>query len=405
MWGNNMSTSTIDRYQQLTLAYMSLCSLAIFAYAILNPLYVWDMLGYVAAVHQLNGVDTSQLHHYVFSELKANTTSAVFQELTSGTPYRLTMSKDPEAFIQQIPFYNIRVLFVLLIDAMSKLGLGLYESIHVLTAGFGASALIIVYIGLREQIHSLFWLTTPLAIYAVTTDIELLQQGGVDTFAFFWMCLILVFYVRASKLLLPALAISVLVRTDLIILAAIIFALLLFQDKSNRKVIIAWGVATLVIYFSINAWAGNYGWYTLIHFVFVTDMSATHPAVYSQFKSFGLYDYLGFLFSLHSWISKWFWVCIGCSLVSLFVYGFLYKKHYQQLHDKSFVGMQRMNIFCVISIAYIILHYMLFPAFFMRFFIGSCFFMILSMFSSFSYLSHARGESEDVLQRVLITRN
>jgi len=150
---------------------------------------------------------------------------------------------------------------------MSKLGLGLYESIHVLTAGFGASALIIVYIGLREQIHSLFWLTTPLAIYAVTTDIELLQQGGVDTFAFFWMCLILVFYVRASKLLLPALAISVLVRTDLIILAAIIFALLLFQDKSNRKIIIAWGVATLVIYFSINAWAGNYGWYTLIHFV------------------------------------------------------------------------------------------------------------------------------------------
>jgi hypothetical protein len=261
---------------------------------------------------------------------------------------------------------------------------------HIISAGLGSASLLIIYLGLRKQVLSLFWLITPLVLFGVTIDLRTIQQGGVDIFAFFWLSLTIVCYVRNSKLLLPTVALCVLVRTDLIIFAALLLVVLLLTDKSNRKQITIWGIVTLTAYFSVNTWAGNYGWHALIHFVFVTDMSATHPAVYSQFSSFNFQDYLGFLVAPSSWISKWFWLCIGCFLVSFCSYYRLRKSLPSQTKFHAFLAMQRLNIICLLCIAYVVIHYLFFPAIFMRFFIGPCFFMVVSMLGTLSYAYRVR---------------
>ena len=380
------------RYQTLTLAFMVCCCASIFIFTILNPGYAWDMLGYAASVLSLNGIQIPEIHAIVFADLKTYATAETYQELTASTSYRVTMSTDPEAFSQQIPFYKIRLLYLLLIDALTNLGLGIFESMHIISAGLGTASLLLVYLGLRNQVMSLFWLITPLVLFGVTIDLRIMQQGGVDIFAFFWLSLTIVCYVRGSKMLLPTVALCVLVRTDLIIFAALLLAVLLLTDKSNRKQIVICGIVTLVAYFSVNSWAGNYGWHALIHFVFVTDMSATHPAVYSHYSSFNFHDYLKFLGSPTSWISKWFWLCIGCSLVSFISYYWLRKSPPTQSQVHAFLAMQRLNIACLLCVAYVVLHYIFFPAIFMRFFIGQCFFMVVSMLSTLSYIYRVKHD-------------
>lgn len=374
------------RYQTVTLALILASCAYIFIFSLLHPYDVWDMLGYAAAVQSLNGADISEIHATVFADFKTHTTAATYQELTTSTPYRMTMSTSPDAFSQQIPFYKIRLLYVLLLVAMTHMGFEVFESMHIVSAGFASAGLLLIYLGLRNQVHSLLWLLIPIVFVGVTTDLRIVQQGGVDTFAFFWMSLTIVCYVRGSKLLLPMLALCVLVRTDFIIHAALMFAVLLFSDKSNRKLIVIWGIATLLTYFALNEWAGNYGWFSLIHFVFVSDMSATHPADYSQYSSFNLQDYLGFVLTMDSWISKWLWLCIGCSLVSFSGYLWYCKTPSTQSLAHAFQATQRLNIACFICLAYVAIHYILFPAIFMRFFIGSCLFMVVSMLGTASYL-------------------
>lgn len=365
---------------------MVACSVSIFIFAILNPLDIWDMLGYAASVHSLNGVEISELHATVYADIKAHVTATAYLDLTSSDSYRMTMALDPEAFSQQIPFYKIRLLFILLLDALTKVGLGMFESMHFISAGFGSAGLLLVYLGLRNHVHSLLWVIMPLVLFGLTNDLQLLQQGGVDTFTFFWVALTVICYVRGSKVLLPILALSVLVRTDLILHVALMFAVLLLRNKSNRKQIVIWGIASMAMYFTVNTWAGNFGWFALIHFVFVSDLLATHPAVYSQVSSFNLHDYIGFLVSPRGWISKWLWLSIGCASVSFFSYLWYRKTATTQSLVHAFLAMQRLNVVCLICVAYVVLHYIFFPAVFMRFFVGSCFFMFVSMLSTLSYI-------------------
>lgn len=379
------------RYQTLTLAFIVSCSVSIFIFALLNPFDVWDMLGYAASVHSLNGIEISELHATVFTDFEAHASAAAYKELTASSSYRMTMSTDPEAFSQQIPFYKIRLLYVLLLDALTKFGLGIFESMHIVSAGSGSAGLLLAYLGLRSQVHSLLWFIMPIVFFGVTTNLLIVQQGGVDAFAFFWISLTVICYVRSSKLLLPTLALCVLVRTDLIIHVALMFAVLLLTDRSSRKQIVMWGGLTLAAYFTVNAWAENFGWYSLIHFVFVSDMSATHPAVYSKIRSFNLHDYMRFLLSTHGWVSSWLWLCIGSALTSFFGYFWYCIKPTAQSLVQPFLAMQRLNIIAFVCVAYVVLHYLLFPALFMRFFVGPCFFMVVSMLSTFSYVYRSKS--------------
>ncbi len=376
-----------DRNRVLALLFIATYCIAQFAHTLLNPSEVWDMLGYAASVHSLTGASSAEIHATVFSDLKAYATPAEYQELTSSTPYRITMSTDPEAFSQQIPFYKIRLLYVFLLLALTKCGIGMYEATHILSAAFANAGILVLFLGLRNYVHSVLWIVVPVFFYGITTNQLLIQQGGVDTFAFFWMSLTVVCYLRGSKFMLPALALCVLVRTDLIIHAALMFTVLLLTDKTIRTQVVLWGLATLVIYFTVNTWAGNYGWKALIYFVFVTEMSATHPAIYSAHVNFSVSEYLGFIFNRYDWISKWLWLSIGCALASLFVYfRYLRPPANHSPRDKDSLMAWRMNIVSATCVAYVVLHYLLFPAIFMRFFIGSCLLMVLAMLCTATHL-------------------
>ena len=248
-----------DRLRMITLVEMLVFTTLVFLFSMFNSIPFWDMLGYAASVLSFSQSDTVSIHASVFADLRDNVSPVVYQTLTNGSDYRSVMSADPEAFSQQIPYYKIRILYVLVLWMLTKIGFGIYGAIHVASAVFSCSALLVIYFGLRFHLHSLFWMVTPIIFYGVTSNFEVIQAGGVDAFAFFWVAMTLVAYIRGHKLLLPLLVLSVLVRTDLVILAGLMFGILLLTDRSNWRKVAIWGAVTLFLYVWVNMWAGNYG--------------------------------------------------------------------------------------------------------------------------------------------------
>jgi len=224
-------TSNSQRFSTLCAAYMLAWSGVIFINVILNPYPIWDMLGYAASVYSLKGFTPEHIHTTVYTGLRENVDIATYLALTESSSYRLTMSSDAQAFYQQIPFYKMRVLYVVMLFVSDSLGFDVFSSMHFLAAFFGSVGFLLLYIALRTHIHPLIWLLYPFIFYGITTDFILLRQGGVDAFAFFWMSLITALYFRNSKFLLPAIAIAVLVRTDMILFTILMYGILLLSDK------------------------------------------------------------------------------------------------------------------------------------------------------------------------------
>ena len=356
-----------------------------FMITIANPIAFWDMLGYAASVYSLTSSDPTVIHTAVFSDFKSYASPAVYQELTASSEYRATLASDPNGFYQQIPFYKIRFFYVLILYAFAQLGFSIFDAINIVSATFSSAALLVLFLGLRNHLHSLLWILTPIAFYGVTTDLTVVRAGGVDAFAFFWVSLTVVAFVRGHRYLLPLIALSVMVRTDLVIHAALLFGVLLLLDRSNWRNIAMWGLACLVMYAGINVWAGNYGWSTLIYFVFVSEMSATHPEVYAQY-TFTVKDYIGFIFNNTEWISTWFWLTLGCGTLSLMLFFTTTTAPLRNVSSATYFAVKRLNIVGVISLAYIALHYLLFPSIYMRFFTGQCMLLVIALFATVSYI-------------------
>jgi len=357
-------------------------SIGIFWYSLSNPIDHWDMLGYAGSLLSTGQLDPISLHTAVYSEMQNFTTAAQFESLISLTTYRETMYQDSAAFYQQIPFFKIRVIFLWILGAMTSVGFGIYEAMHLLSAGFGSASLFVIYLGFRRHVHSLFWIVSPYLYYEFTQSLYVTRSGGVDSFSVFWVALICIAFFRFRGVLMPLLAFSVLVRTDLIVFVAMVFLLLFLEDRATWRKLLFWVLVTLVCYVGVNQWAGNYGWHTVIHYVFATDMLATHPETYSSVR-ITLVEYLGFLINPRYWINNWFWVGIGSAIAALVINhlnaGWTSLKGNTTMHQK-----QRLVLIGAVCLLYSIAHYLLFPAIFMRFFFGHCFLMSVACMSVLS---------------------
>jgi len=349
-----------------------------------NPRNQWDMLGYAASAASLESNDPIAIHKSVYDEFKRYATPESIDDLTTTTSYRIAMHNDAEAFWQQIPYYKIRVVFVYLVSLLSKVGLGMFGAMHLMNVLFYSAGFLLIYGLLRHQVHSLFWIISPWIVYQFGEDFQTFRSIGVDSFAFFWVALTSVGFLRKSSWLFPVLALSVLVRTDLIIHVFIVSAAVcwLEPDRTTLKRAILWFMVALLLYLGVNHWAGNYGWSTVFYFVFVSNTTATHPEVYSNY-SFELKDLIS-AYSSASWVSKWFYLAFGCGVLSgvLFQFIRINDKNNDDINDTT----RRFFLIGVISIVYVIVHYLLFPQLYVRFFIGEICFMVLALFGVCSHL-------------------
>ncbi|MEE9327298.1 MAG: hypothetical protein V3U71_08365 [Cocleimonas sp.] len=341
------------------------------------------MLGYAASAVSYENTDTDYIHRTVYDQFKQYASEEKYLELTENHTYRKVMSSDPEAFSQQIPFYKIRILFTLLILGLVKIGINVFTASHLITAAFSCSGILVFYYAFRRYIHPYFWSVVPI-FFILFGAHDVARMVTADSLAFLWVGLICYSFLEQRWLaFFTLLILSVLVRTDMIILVTL-FLFYLFVFKKNIRIA---SLITLLLsvgaFIFVNKYTGNYGWSTVFYYALVSDMMATHPEVYSTY-GINITQYFTALFSNLSLFFYDIPTLFFEAFVSLQLIILLLTKKVNQTY-KSLLNLP-MFILTLISIAYVFSHYLLFPLLDSRFFVGQYFLTGLILLTAISQL-------------------
>jgi len=345
-------------------------SLAFFVYCMLTQEQNWDMLGYAASALTLTGNDAGYIHGYVYDSLANYVSDEEFYFLTSGNSYREIMFADPEAFMQQVPYYKIRIVYVGLMLMLSKLGLNFFAAGHLISALAASLGFIIFFRAFKDSVNEIFWYLIPFFfILCGVQDVG--QVVTADSLAFLWFALIAHAYMHKHWSIFPLLVTSVLIRTDMLVFVAVTVGyFILFRPELRIKSLIA-AAAAVVLYLGINRWTGNYGWTTVFYYVFVSDMVAPNPEEFSQL-GVTVRQYVGALISnLKNILWEYiFWLFLVNVTVQLILLLSLQKAKDTVTEIFFKIADDPAFSLTIISCGYVFLHYLLFPAIWSRFFVA-----------------------------------
>ena len=373
--------------QSLFILYFGIFSLAMLAYALYNPSYNWDMVAYVGSVKSFETSDKIAIHNYAYTELEQYVDSDTFNELTNNSTYRQILYSDPESFQQVLPWYQIRPIYTGLMYIMSRAGINIYLASHLISAVAIVAGIWIFYLTFRHYIAGTFWFSVPFFI-VLNGTVEDARLSTPDGLAFLWISLLTYLFVRRSNLLYWLLPIAIIIRTGLIFLVALFLIYLVCYDKTHRVKSLIVLVTSLITYLVINKLAGNYGWATVFYLVFISDFTLNYPADAKIQISILQYVQALFIGVLDILESDAFDAFVGVFLLHT---GMLLRIRGLRGSLGSFTT-QRINALAAISVSYVAIHFLIFPAGYSRFFAAQYLTGLLVFLASLSRVSKFDGE-------------
>jgi hypothetical protein len=273
----------------LVLVFLFVFSCGFAWYCASRPHLDWDMIAYVASAMRYENDDPTSLQQNVYNLLKRTVPPQTYKELTDGYQ-RHTRATDPESLRQHLPFYRIRVLYIGGIYLLFKLGMNPFVASYLISVVCVTLCIWFIAFLFPWKTRLLYLVLVPIIVIASRFD-NLARYSTPDGLAVlsvvasYWLLL------RRNRLLLVLLPMSVLVRTDLLILVFFFLGYLIITKKFEKRFVIVSALFSIGIYFLVNWYFGNYGWSTLIYYSFIERV--THPATMVQ--GFSLKDYLNVL--------------------------------------------------------------------------------------------------------------
>ena len=358
--------------------FMWLAVAVLFFVAIKKPVQTWDILGYAAVVEAQKSDDKTAIHSAVYRGFKAYASDEKFNDLVNSSGYRKTMYNDVEAFNQQIPFYKMRVLFIALIALVTGFGINVFFASHIVVAVAATLGLMAFYYAYRRLIHPAFWLITPM-FFIVLEGLGIARMVTADPLAFLWVGLISYAFIHKKWFFLFGLLVSsVSVRTDLLLLVAIILSYLIVFKPNLRLASIVTLIASIGVYWWVNNYAENYGWHTVFHYAIVSDMSATHPLEYGS----RLITPAQYVSEIVSNLSGFIDEPPLLLFLTLVFFQFILVFILAGSKTKTFISNASKNktvVLTVISVLYVAAHYLLFPLLENRFFVAEYMIALLGL--------------------------
>lgn len=375
--------------------YVATCCIAFAVLASSKGFPNWDMLGYVASIRSVSTVDAGSLHAGIYADAKAYLSAADYEELVAKDSYRQTMAADAELFSLQIPYYKIRWLFLGLISALESLGVHVFSAGHIIAASAASIAGFVLYSTFKNSISAYMWLLFPL-VFALSGALETARIYSPDALSLLFFALTFYLYVKEHWLFFVLLAVSVFVRTDLIVLVGLCATLLFLSRPALRVPATLSFLLALGFYFLINTLSGNHGWAVVHYYVFESNMQAADPRLFAE-HSVSLGSYLGAIARAVPTVFYYpaLLYFLFCSVLSALLlarkakfYNGLWRTFLAQLEDPRFVAILVANL-------YVIAHFVLFPLLDTRFFAGPYFITALCFLSLISEeMDHSVTKSE-----------
>lgn len=333
-----LKTSNVIKY-----IYIIFFSLIVFLAGCNKPEYNWDVIGYVASIYSMHGLKGEELRVATYTDVESSVSKKSFHHLIEGS-YNSTVYADSKALEQQLPFYRIRYLYLVLCDSLSGFLGSVSFSTVVVSALF--SSLIYLTVSFYFINNSSLIVLMPLVMgyFGIT---ELARLSTPDSMAIF-LALVAVLYFNSARLLtLILVSIIPLVRTDYVILVAILFLYRFFNG--GRKYEYVFFVISILLYFVVNRYADNYGYFVIFNFTLIPNELKAYPA--EMLLSKNPVDYmLAYQHGFEKLLSSKF-------IILYLLAGFIYFG--RRLNEMS----SRM---AVIPACFIMLHFVAFPAAFDR---------------------------------------
>lgn len=351
-------------------AWYAVASGALVWYSVQKPHHNWDMILYAACAKNLVIDDMETLHAFTYGELKHSVPEATLAALTEG-PYRKTVSEDVEAFAQQLPLYQIRVLYNVAVLLLSALGANIFAATHVVSALGVVAGLWLMLVTFRPLVSPFLLGLLPL-VGIVFGLLDVAKYSTPDGLAFATVCLATWLLVRNRVAMLVILPLGVLVRTDLIVFAALVCVYVFLVRERWRVWAVASMVASVVAYVGVNAYYGNYGLATTYHMTFVEALA--YPA--QTGVHFGVREYVE---ALKTGVGE----AVTQAAFLLFA-GACGAAGYLTWKRRPAGGLRRsepMRFVFASSVLYVSVHFVVFPEIEERLFLGQYLLVLVVLFS------------------------
>jgi len=353
----NDSTSQPRRWSVLSFV---LLSVLVLAYGLLNPKYNWDTIGYIASAEAISTDDPAAIHQAAYAAIRDHVSPAEFRALIDGNSYRRAMYGSPDFLAAQLPFYQIRPVYVFTLHLAAKLGVNIALATYLVSALFVIAAAGVIYLILGHMWPVGRAIYAPVVLLA-SQGLDLASLSTPDAMAYFG-CLLAFYFlfterIGAALLIAPAL---VLVRTDLILFSGFLWAWVLFfyPGMRSRPAVYLSAIIAVLLYVAVNRTYGNHGWAAVFYHTFVEYLADPANAVFT----IGLADYLGAVVDGTARIVTKPKQIAHVLLAALCLYGArrLYRSDARQ--DRIISGL------LVLSVGYLAIRYLAFPLWHSRFF-------------------------------------
>ena len=267
------------KHQRSSFWYASL-ALYVFASAyavylgVTKPVYNWDMIGYVGSVLASESNDAQQIHNQALEEV-----TAVTPEMFHATFLNNPLSNNTGNFIRQIPFYDIKPLYVTAVTMLHQLGASLAEATWLVSAFF--FIILAVAIGLwrpTKAPHGV-WLLAVIALMWLG-NLPMQRLAGYSTpdamaIAFLMVGFMAWWRNRSLAGFTIACLLAIFTRPDaLITVLALTLFFTLFARKERLLSMphgVAIGVTMIGAYLALQNILGSVGWETLFYRGFIND--------------------------------------------------------------------------------------------------------------------------------------
>lgn len=337
--------------------------------SVYRPFHNWDMIMYIAAAKSFEEKDVVALHNFTYDQLKESVSKSEFDALTKGD-YRYTVFQDPQAFAEQLPFYQIRPVYILMVYLLYKMGLPIAFSTHFISGIAVGSAILVLFTLSRSYLS--FFLSLMLPFLAIIFGIfDLAKYSTPDGLAF--LAYIFAVYLLIRKRILSLfvlLPFIVGIRTDLFIFSILLYACSWILFREMRKWCILSLMVSIGVYIAIISHWNNPGWATTFYFTLVHVLS--YPISVPPVLRPTDYLYVLAKGAVKAGTDKTFLLYLLISLVFIYYHTMVRKEdgdRHQSIQSFKFVDLlYPVSLVGAISIVYVGVHFLLFPVVWTRFF-------------------------------------
>jgi hypothetical protein len=340
-----------------------------------KPAHNWDMIGYVASVYKSDGLSNLDLLEATYSDVENEVGAEKFSVMTTGdwTPsnfikedkafYRPTVYNDYKSLEQQLPFYTPRVIYIALVKVAGIFGLSYSVGTYLVSSIFACASVLVIAVMLKQLSLPIYALPF-LVVFSGLLQISRLSTP--DAMACFFSLAALSAFLSGRSYYLALAVLLPLVRTDFIILSVLLAFIGFFTGRRLASTLAA--SIAVILYLGVNKLMGNYGWLTIFNFTLI----GIDPYPADIIVSNSLVDYV------RPYLSAG-WNLVNHShgiiyLLSLFIFFHLVRK--TEFHISS------MYSAVLVSLLFVVLHLMAFPAYMHRFFTFAVIICLIFIFSS-----------------------